>query len=343
MPLPLMIPLIAGGLAAAGNIWAGLRANEKNIQFQKDANRQNEQFVRENNELARRWALEDRDYENRYNSLEQQMQRLRDAGLSPNLVYGNGSAANTSASVRGASPQSPQSNPASVSPISVGMPDISGIYNDYYRTQNAESDLMIKELTAQLLSQKMDMNAIDMVGKTTTNETKQFDLGLKRDIRDQSVQSARLANEYTQAQISDSYQKQEYRPLEFQLERQRLRLAQQNSAVQRENILADTAIKVFEFTNMQPQKLEAAKQAFENDKVKGALLMEEYKLRAAGLNPSDPAYMRAIVSIIYKVADNFGLDLGQPPPVNPLSAAGQLGKFGKILPKNKLPGGKWPD
>ena len=38
-------------------------------------------------------ALADWNMQNAYNSPEQQMQRLRDAGLNPNLVYGNGAEA----------------------------------------------------------------------------------------------------------------------------------------------------------------------------------------------------------------------------------------------------------
>ena len=45
----------------------------------------------------RRWALQDRDYENAYNHPKQQMQRLKEAGLNPNLVYGSGAAQNQSA------------------------------------------------------------------------------------------------------------------------------------------------------------------------------------------------------------------------------------------------------
>lgn len=53
-------------------------------------------------------ALADWQMQNAYNSPEQQMQRLKDAGLNPNLVYGNGSAANTSSDVRSSQSQVPQ-------------------------------------------------------------------------------------------------------------------------------------------------------------------------------------------------------------------------------------------
>lgn len=76
-------PLMGGISSAAGslidNIFAGsrikkqLKANKELAQYQFDLNK-------------RQWDLE-----NEYNSPKAQMQRLKDAGLNPNLVYGNGS------------------------------------------------------------------------------------------------------------------------------------------------------------------------------------------------------------------------------------------------------------
>lgn len=47
------------------------------------------------NKQNRKYYLRDRDYNNWYNSPEQQMKRLKDAGLNPNLVYGSGNAITT--------------------------------------------------------------------------------------------------------------------------------------------------------------------------------------------------------------------------------------------------------
>ena len=47
----------------------------------------------------RKWAIEDRDFENAYNHPKQQMQRLKEAGLNPNLVYGNGATQGNSAGI----------------------------------------------------------------------------------------------------------------------------------------------------------------------------------------------------------------------------------------------------
>lgn len=49
-----------------------------------------ENYVRQQKQRYedRQWAIEDRDFMNYYNSPEQQIQRFRDAGLNPNLIYG---------------------------------------------------------------------------------------------------------------------------------------------------------------------------------------------------------------------------------------------------------------
>lgn len=47
-------------------------------------------YDKQENELAYMRAKLNRDYMNRYNSPEMQMQRLKKAGLNPNLVYGTG-------------------------------------------------------------------------------------------------------------------------------------------------------------------------------------------------------------------------------------------------------------
>lgn len=53
--------------------------NEKNRSNQERWNLQN-----------RQWALDDRDTTNAYNAPKQQMQRMKEAGLNPHLIYGNG-------------------------------------------------------------------------------------------------------------------------------------------------------------------------------------------------------------------------------------------------------------
>jgi hypothetical protein len=67
------LPAISTGVGAVGSIIAPIA--------QWAQNKQN-----------RKYQLRDRDYNNWYNSPEQQMERLKAGGLNPNLVYGSGNA-----------------------------------------------------------------------------------------------------------------------------------------------------------------------------------------------------------------------------------------------------------
>jgi hypothetical protein len=97
------MPIDAGLLSAGSNVLsqginavstgttnrANRRHAEKMMQWEVNANRQN-------------WQLQ-----NEYNHPKQQMQRLKEAGLNPNLVYGNGAVA-TGGQISSASGRSPQ-------------------------------------------------------------------------------------------------------------------------------------------------------------------------------------------------------------------------------------------
>lgn len=82
MPFPLLIPLIAAGVSAIGNIIGNAQqrsANRRLAQFQADAN---ERYLQQ--QLS-------------YNSPQAQMSRFQQAGLNPNLIYGQGNPGNQSA------------------------------------------------------------------------------------------------------------------------------------------------------------------------------------------------------------------------------------------------------
>lgn len=76
--LPLAVPLIAAGMTAAGQIGSQLLVN-----------RQNQKYATEQLKTQRQWALSDWSKVNEYNHPTQQMQRYKEAGLNPNLIYGS--------------------------------------------------------------------------------------------------------------------------------------------------------------------------------------------------------------------------------------------------------------
>lgn len=77
-----MLPLIIPAAAAVGSAAIGATA-------QGLTNRQNIKFAREQLQTQRNWALSDWDKVNQYNSPMQQMERYKEAGLNPHLIYGS--------------------------------------------------------------------------------------------------------------------------------------------------------------------------------------------------------------------------------------------------------------
>ena len=99
---------VAGGaFGMAGTIIsvvAQMKANQANMKYQ------NEWAYRQ-----RQWALEDRDYQNWYNSPVEVRKRMIAADMNPALMYGNSASIQSAAPVRGVS--SPSAN---IQPVDYG-------------------------------------------------------------------------------------------------------------------------------------------------------------------------------------------------------------------------------
>lgn len=96
-----MVPLAVGLAAGAGLLGQGLNAYTTGRM-----NKRAERFSREMYAQQRQDALSDWNMQNAYNDPSAQMARLKAAGLNPNLVYGNGAAAQVAQSA----PRSSQSH-----------------------------------------------------------------------------------------------------------------------------------------------------------------------------------------------------------------------------------------
>lgn len=84
MPANLIVPAIAAGTSLFNTAMQGITNSQSRKWNEKMYARQRED------------ALSDWKMQNEYNSPQAQMQRLRDANLNPNLVYGEGAVANAS-------------------------------------------------------------------------------------------------------------------------------------------------------------------------------------------------------------------------------------------------------
>lgn len=90
----------AGITAAAIGAGAAIAGSGANAIIAGKMNRKTRAWQEKMTHRQREWALQDWDMQNKYNSPAMQMQRLKEAGLNPHLVYGNGAAQNTGDNVR---------------------------------------------------------------------------------------------------------------------------------------------------------------------------------------------------------------------------------------------------
>jgi len=108
MPAPLLLPLITAGATLAGQ---GINAATQSANNRKSRQWNEMMYAKQRQDSLSDWAMQ-----NEYNSPQKQMERLRNAGLNPNLVYGSGAVANSAQQVKQTdvkswSPQAPQFQP----------------------------------------------------------------------------------------------------------------------------------------------------------------------------------------------------------------------------------------
>lgn len=156
--------IIAGAASAIGsgaNAYAQGKMNRKTLKYNKWAM-----------DKQRKWALEDWDRQNAYNSPAQQMQRLKEAGLNPHLIYGSGNPTQNAAPIDSTPVQS-------WNPQSVNWGDmLASPVNAYLETQSKVADQ--KLINAQTLKTLSEVN------------TKNFDLSQKEKLASTQEQILKL-------------------------------------------------------------------------------------------------------------------------------------------------------
>ncbi|AKI26950.1 DNA pilot protein VP2 [Microviridae Fen7918_21] len=203
------VPAVA---SAAG----GIVGDVANLFGQNAANKQQQKYNTNMYNLQRQQSLSDWNMQNTYNAPQAQMQRLKAAGLNPNLVYGQG--------VQGATGQSGAVRPTtaqSYSPksITTGLGDLGSqvsssllagqdvnlkgaqANNVQAQTDVAKQDKLLRE--AQTANVQQDtINKAHSVPLTDVNtETGKFELGQKQRLADTQVEAAKANLQQTYASI----------------------------------------------------------------------------------------------------------------------------------------------
>lgn len=168
--------IVGGGASLLGDIF--------NLFGQSSAARQQQQWARDTAQIERNWALEDRSHLEQYNSPEQQMSRLKAAGLNPNLVYGEGVQASTGGSTSLPNPtsfQMPNFNSGLGAFANLGQQVSAAISNDktLSETQEVNQNVTNKKLQAvgidlQNTFQKLSNTVLETDPRTDPTIRKNF-------------------------------------------------------------------------------------------------------------------------------------------------------------------------
>lgn len=285
MPDPITTSaLIYGGAAALGagaNAFATSNLNKKNRRWSENM------YQRQYNDNLQFWAMQ-----NAYNSPQAQMQRFQEAGLNPNLIYGQGNSGNAS---------------------SVQTPDIQGTDQRVPEWGNAISgaagglanfyDTKIKQATANNLEAQNTVIIQDALLKEAqtlstiagTDATK-FDLSQRQRLADISAEAAAENLRKTQTDIDLAISRDA------------------REAIRNTSDIAEAAERMLslrlgrakteaEVSNIRIQNNQI-RQSISLMKQDGTLKELEIVLRRKGINPNDPTYMRILAQALEQVVNN---------------------------------------
>lgn len=276
MPLPLA-PLIGGAVAGLGSFFGSLFGANK----QDSINQQQQDFAREMYARQRGDNISDWNMQNEYNSPQMQMQRLREAGLNPNLVYGNGSAVHTAGPLRGA--EAPKWDPKSVA-VNPGAAITGGLqmYQDI-RMREAQTDNLKTQNTVMVQDQLLKQAQTNITNLKALRE--ELDLNRGTDLYQYSL---------------DMY-KQQVRKMTLDADKSFYDAGNSELDWFYKN---DTLQSRIDATNKSPEEVTARIDSIIQN-TKNAKLQAEFKelensLRKNGITSSDPFYFRVIGQLLSK-------------------------------------------
>lgn len=310
MPVPLGAAIIAA---------SGLASSGVNAIAQGKTNRATRKWNEKMYGRQRADALADWERENAYNHPTEQMNRLRAAGLNPNLVYGNGATTEAGA-VRGTeakswNPNAPQFDLASVAHNAL----TGGAQVDNLREQNK----LIQQETALKAAQTAG-TIVSTFGNTISNKRSEFQFGQDQQLAPISLEAAKANLEKTYADTGAVTV-----GTDIALARNEREAALNASSI------AEAAARILHMRNQdtliphQKREIDARIESLKKD---ADLKQLDIDLRKMGVNPHDPIYWRALGRLVSgDKAQDIRTWLGE-----------RAGKSGDALNSDVFPGESLP-
>lgn len=306
MPLP---ALAAASLISAG---ASVASTAGNAASTAANNKKSRRFAEKMYARQRADALSDWERENAYNSPAAQMERLRAAGLNPNLVYGNGATAE-GGSVR--SSQAPHWSPEAPQIDLSGIGTELGRYHQI-RLQGAQIDNLaaakaVQEQDALLRASQINLTNAQAAKVGQETEIGKSTLSRSEEIAQTSLDAmkAGLQKTITDTRFTEHQDIRSEKTQAMQVQEQLVRLAKMKLEMgeikaRTKNIGEQTQTEYYRRAQIGQQQMEIDSR-IKNLESDNTLKELEIKLKKMGINSSDAVPFRVLV----KILDEFGIEL----------------------------------
>ena len=283
MPIP--IPLILAGITAASSIaqsWMNKRAMEK-TNAAALANQQ-KMYAQERQDNLSQWHLQ-----NEFNSPTSQMARLRQAKLNPMLMYGSGSPGGQAAPMPNVS--APSWNPSAPQHSFAG--GIGAGLQNYYEFNQREAQTDQVKAATTVSEMQAGLIAAQTANESIKGSRNAFELKQAERLKDISVDyaAARLRN--TQLQGELALNEDERRSL----------LVNKSLKQASEDILNTRMARAKTAT-----EIRHIKAMIDSTEIQTQIAGYEAKLRADGINPGDPTWLRMAAQFLGKLLGGSVLD-----------------------------------
>lgn len=264
--------IISGAMGLAGS---GLNMLSQGIQNKKNREYADKSYERQKNDELAFWEKN-----NLYNSPMQQMGRLKEAGLNPNLVYGNGAVANSASA-----PSAPKASMPDMKAPQFNF-DAQSAMMSYYdiKSKTAQTDLLNEQ--QKVAAQDAILKAVQTANIAQDTSGKEFDLGLKKDLRHNTIAFATENLRKVSTDIDNSISSNRRDESRLTNEGTKLKSDLQDAITNRANTQARTAN-----TKVDTEKLRTTIKQIES-----STKMQEIEnaLAEKGIFRNDPAYMRIL-------------------------------------------------
>lgn len=253
--------------------------NASNVIATSNANRRTREWNEKMLAQQRSWALEDWNRQNEYNSPAAQMQRFKDAGLSPHLIYGQ---TNTAAPVRSSDSKS----------MEYRVPQFTKGTDVLAETQQIKlSEAQIDNLRQanKVQQQEALLKAAQTAETSMRTARTEFDLS-------QSQKLAQTSVEMAQAELENKLQEGYGRVKDFELKSQELEQRGKMNPLLQEQMQG--------ILKLQGQQFDQVKLAMKNEALRTPVLKLAAKLAERNVSPNDPFWLKIMQIFIYDFMKN---------------------------------------